>query len=173
MKFRSKYKTFHSWKCICEMTVILSGERWVNEEWFRLQLTHAYIAKSKHQTTKIKPGKCWCTQDHIDGLVQDCSNSIVNATGILLIGPLGTNFSEILSEIHTFSFKKMRLKMSSGKCRPFCLGLNVLTILQRLYLAPKLRAIYNSLAGIDWTFIHTSSQHQPGIKTSKIANYCH
>ena len=48
--------------------------------------------------------------------------------GILLIGSLGTNFSEILSEIHTFSFKKMHLKMSSGKCRPFCLGLNVLTI---------------------------------------------
>ena len=30
--------------------------------------------------------------------------------GILLIGPLGTNFSEILSKIHTFSFKKMHLK---------------------------------------------------------------
>ena len=37
--------------------------------------------------------------------------------GILLIGPLGTNFSEILIEIHTFS---------SGKWRTFCLGLNVL-----------------------------------------------
>ena len=46
--------------------------------------------------------------------------------GMLSIGPLGTNFSEILSEIHTFSFKKMRLKMSSAKWRPFCLGLNVL-----------------------------------------------
>ena len=46
---------------------------------------------------------------------------------ILLIRTLGTNFSEILSEIHTFSFKKMHLKMSSGKWRPFCLGLNVLT----------------------------------------------
>ena len=46
--------------------------------------------------------------------------------GILLIGPLGTNFSEILSEIHTFSFKKMHLKTSSSKRRPFCLGLNVL-----------------------------------------------
>ena len=45
---------------------------------------------------------------------------------ILLIGPLGTKFSEILIEIHTFSFKKMFLNMSSGKCRPFCLGLNVL-----------------------------------------------
>ena len=46
--------------------------------------------------------------------------------GILLIGPLGTNFSEMFIEIHTFSFKKIHLKMSSGKCRPFCLGLNVL-----------------------------------------------
>ena len=46
--------------------------------------------------------------------------------GILLIGPLGTNFNEILIEIHTFSFRKMHLKMLSGKRRPFCLGLNVL-----------------------------------------------
>ena len=45
--------------------------------------------------------------------------------GILLIGPLGTNFSQILVEIYTFSFKKMRLKGSSAKWRPFCLGLNV------------------------------------------------
>ena len=48
--------------------------------------------------------------------------------GILLIGPLGTNFNEILIEIHTFLFKKMRLKMSSAKWRSFCLGLNVLKI---------------------------------------------
>ena len=46
--------------------------------------------------------------------------------GILLIGPLRTNFSEILIEIRTFSFKKMRLKVSSAKWRTFCLGLNVL-----------------------------------------------
>ena len=46
--------------------------------------------------------------------------------GILLIGPLGTNFGEMLIEIHTFSFKKIHLKISSGKWRPFCFGLNVL-----------------------------------------------
>ena len=46
--------------------------------------------------------------------------------GFLFIGPLGTNFREILIEILTFSFKKMHLKVSSGKWRPFCLGLNVL-----------------------------------------------
>ena len=47
--------------------------------------------------------------------------------GILLIGPLGTNFSEILIRTETFSCKKMHLKMASAKWRPFCLGLNVLT----------------------------------------------
>ena len=47
--------------------------------------------------------------------------------GILLIGPLGTNFSEILIGIQIFSFMKMHLKISSAKWRPFCLGLNVLT----------------------------------------------
>ena len=50
-----------------------------------------------------------------------CTNA-----GILLIWTLGTNFSETLSEINTFSFKKMYLKMSSGKWWPFCLSLNVL-----------------------------------------------
>ena len=34
--------------------------------------------------------------------------------GILLIGPLVTNFCEILIGIHIFSFKKMHLKMSSA-----------------------------------------------------------
>ena len=47
--------------------------------------------------------------------------------GLLLIEHLGTNFSEILIEIHIFSFRKMHLKMSSAKWRPFCLGLNMLT----------------------------------------------
>ena len=43
----------------------------------------------------------------------------------LLIGPLGTNLSEILIGIQTSSFKKMHFKMSSGKWWPFC-HLNVL-----------------------------------------------
>ena len=46
--------------------------------------------------------------------------------GILLIGTLGTNFSEIFIKIRTFSFTKMHLKMLSVKWRPFCLSLNVL-----------------------------------------------
>ena len=51
-----------------------------------------------------------------------CQAIIWTNAGILLNWPLGTNFSEILIEIYTFSVKKMHLKMS-GK---FCLRLNVL-----------------------------------------------
>ena len=50
-----------------------------------------------------------------------CTNA-----GLFLIGHLATNFSEILIAIETFSFKKKHLKISSGKCRPFCFGFNVL-----------------------------------------------
>ena len=50
--------------------------------------------------------------------------------GILLIGTLEINFSEILIEIHPLSLKKMRLNVSSAKWRPFCLGLDVLTMTQ-------------------------------------------
>ena len=49
--------------------------------------------------------------------------------GILLVGPLGKNFSEIQIEIQTFPLKKIRLKMSLAKCCSFRLGLNVLNIL--------------------------------------------
>ena len=62
-----------------------------------------------------------------NGLSPDRRQAIIWTNAwILLIGPYGTNFSEILIKIHAFLFTKMHLKMSSGKWRPFCLGLNVL-----------------------------------------------
>ena len=55
--------------------------------------------------------------------------------GILLIGPLGTNFSEMLIEIHTFSFKKIHWKMAAILSRPQCVNslrqndTNIITII--------------------------------------------
>ena len=64
-----------------------------------------------------------------NGLSPDRRQTIIwTNAGILLIRAPGTKFSEILSEIHKFSFKKMHLKISSAKRRPFCLGLNVLKL---------------------------------------------
>ena len=80
----------------------------------------------------------WCRVMHIcignltiigldNGLLPDQCHVITwTIAGILLIGPLGTNFSEILIKIRTFSFTKIHLKTLSVKQRPFCLGINVL-----------------------------------------------
>ena len=77
-----------------------------------------------------------------NGLSPDRRQAITwTNVGILLIGPLGTNFSEMLIEIHTFSFKKIHFKMSSGKWRPFCLGLNVL----RIHSANTVHYHYNAV----------------------------
>ena len=85
----------------------------------------------------------WCCLTHwgrvthvcITNLTTICSDNglllgqrqaiIWTNAGIFLIGPLGTNFNEILIEIHIFSFKKIHFKMPSGKWQPFCLSLNV------------------------------------------------
>ena len=62
-----------------------------------------------------------------NGLSPDRRQAIIcTNAGILLIGPLGTNSSENLIRIQTFSFSKMHFKISSAKWCPFCLGLNVL-----------------------------------------------
>ena len=63
--------------------------------------------------------------------------------GILLIRTFRTHFSEIVIEIHTFSFKKMRLKGSSAKRRPFCLGLNVLSVwVSYSYMSMTLKTLF-------------------------------
>ena len=78
--------------------------------------------------THISVGKLTII-DSDNGLSPERRQAIIwTNVGILLIGPLGTNFNEILIEILTFSFKKMRLNVSSAKRRPFCLGLNELIL---------------------------------------------
>ena len=81
----------------------------------------------------------WCRVTHIcvgnptiigsdNGLAPGKRQAIIlTNAGILLIRILGTNFSEILSEIHAFSFKKMHSKLSSRQWRQFCLDLNMST----------------------------------------------
>ena len=50
-----------------------------------------------------------------NGLSPDRRQAIIwTNAGILLIGPLGKNFIEILIEIYIFSFKKMHLKLSTA-----------------------------------------------------------
>ena len=63
-----------------------------------------------------------------NGLLQGRRQAIIWTNDqILSIGPLETNVSEIFNGIPSFSFKKLHLKLSSAKWRPFCLSTNVLT----------------------------------------------
>ena len=56
-----------------------------------------------------------------NGLTPDrCQTIIWTNAWILLIRPLGTNFSESLSKIQNFSFMEMHLKTSPAKWQPFC-----------------------------------------------------
>ena len=55
-----------------------------------------------------------------------CQAIIWTSAGTLFIGPLGTDFNELLNKIQWFSVKKMNLKMLFAKFWPFCLCLTVL-----------------------------------------------
>ena len=81
----------------------------------------------------LRPSDAYICVSDISNIVSDNGLSpgrrqaiIRTNAGILLIRPSRTNFSEMLIEIHIFPFTKIHFKMSSGKWRPFCLGLNEL-----------------------------------------------
>ena len=58
----------------------------------------------------------------VNGLLPDWHQAIIwtNDGIYCLLKPQEKNFSKICNKIHTFSFKKMHFKMSSGKWQPFC-----------------------------------------------------
>ena len=92
--------------------------RWLLTHWDRV--THICVRKLTNigSDNVLSPGR---------------RQALIWTNAGMLIGPLGTNFNEILIEIHAFSFTKIHLNMSSGKWRPFCLGLNVLMRLNNIF----------------------------------------
>ena len=62
----------------------------------------------------------------VNGLLPGCRQTIIWTNGgILLISPLGSNFTENVNEIHTFPFQGNAFEMAAGKWWPFCVCLNV------------------------------------------------
>ena len=120
-------------------------------------------------------------------LVRAKPSFIWTNAGILLIRISGTNFSEMLSEIDTFLFKKMNLKMSSGKWLPFCLGLSKLrpgghrghlhrTLWSRWYLIAILTSLCKPLIAYyqSWDItMHEFNHWGPVIKPDDIIELCH
>ena len=110
------------------------------------QVTHICVSK---QTTIVSD----------NGLSPSLRQAIIcTNVGISLIQTLATNFNEILSEIHKFSFRKIHFKMSSGKWQPSCLGLNVLNPWPLGDVAVVLKALYsNSVYRIQSSTVVTRS----------------
>ena len=77
--------------------------------------------------------------------------------GILLTAPLGTNFIETLIRIQTFSFKKIHLKMTSAKWRPFCIHF-VLIMVSCCILAVCRCCGYNPGVPIKFTGVQSSNE---------------
>ena len=101
------------------------------------------VGASLFRVTPIRVGKLTINVSD-NGLSPGRRQAIIwTNAGILLIGPLRTNFSEILIGIQKFSFKEMRLKMSSAKWCPFCLGLNELNALMDNNPAVGTLQVYN------------------------------
>ena len=59
---------------------------------------------------------------------------------ILLIWPLGTNFWEMLVQMHIFSFTTMYVNMSSARIRPFCLSAILKLLALFMYVKPLFEA---------------------------------
>ena len=105
-----------------------------------------------------------------NGLSQGQRQAIIwtNARILLIIWNLGTNFSEIFSENHTFSSQKIHLKMLSAKWRPSCLGLSVLKAKKRVGGSPvkHLRTIkghvYHMFRYMTTSFLWKTSAYTSG-----------
>ena len=122
------------WDCNCAIYAVITGH------WCHLRCQgHSSSMKFRiNRSLSIKQLTHWGRVTHIcvgkttiigsDNGLSPCRRQAIIWTnsGTLLMGTLRTIFSEILIECHTFFFKKMHMKMSSGKWRLSCLGLNVL-----------------------------------------------
>ena len=109
----------------------------------------------------------------LQSLVQIMAWRRPNNAGILLIWPLGTNFSEMLIEILRVSLRKMRLKGSYAKWRPFCLGLNLSNWGNAAYpVPPSFQMIYGPVqAGVINAVLRPKSFSKLWMKYAKLYLY--
>ena len=83
---------------------------------------------STYRLTHLLPGAAYMRQWVLSALFQIVACRLFGTKALLKpIGPLGTNFSEIVIKTQHLLFTKMHLKISSTKWRPFCPGGKVLT----------------------------------------------
>ena len=112
--------------CLCGKQIFDNAPfyfKWIWEiRWYTITGISTHTSRAMH---------LWVSDptniDSDNGLLPgECPTIISTNAGILLVGPLQTNFNDILFEIQKFSCNKMNLKMLSVKWQPYCLSLTVL-----------------------------------------------
>ena len=137
--------TYKSTTWIAVMEIKMQSDH--NMYMYMIRISFFHLLTHWGRVTHICVGKLTIIGSD-NGLSSERRQAIIwPSAGILLIGPLGTNFSEILIGNQTFSFKKMYLKMSSAKWRPFVSASGREHWLQ----------IY---AHIDWNMLMPDDRHQ-------------
>ena len=153
-----------NWSCSYP---IPSYNIYMHSGWFQGSMLCAYIShwgRVKH----ICVGKL--TVNGLDnGLSLGRRQAIIRTNaGILLIIPLGTNFSEVLIGFREFSFKEIHLKMAYAKWRSFCLGLNVLIYCK---LGPGTCCIMGYFSGPRITLSHAKT-YSPNWVIESFRDFC-
>ena len=99
--------------------------QWWRHPWMPAEALSTHLPLVPHIYASVN----WVNIVSDNGLSPGRRQAIIwNNADILSIRPPGTHFNEILFEINLFSFKKMRLNMSSAKLWPFCPGEDELTV---------------------------------------------
>ena len=140
------YQYASQWKISFQIGIYSLSQTKTNANRYRwLSMIQNLITLKTLNSLQVSPVRRlvnWCRVTHIcvskltiicsdDGLSPDRHWAIILTNdGILLIGPVGANFREIIIKIHTFSFKTKHLKMTSVKWRPFffrrqCIEVNI------------------------------------------------
>ena len=92
---------------------------WILPFWSKALVSHSCTINSSPPSAAYMHQ--WIGSDNGLSPIHHQSNICTNA-GLLSIGPLETNFSEIWIKIKNFSFTKVHLKRASVKWWPFCPG---------------------------------------------------
>ena len=102
--------------CGCDYLSMKGLKKWIS--YYTQHFTWPMVINS------LRPSDIYMCQQTTTSLVQII---ISTSPAVLSIGPFGINFNEMFIEIHIFSFKKMRLKLSSAKMAAILSGLGELT----------------------------------------------
>ena len=117
-------KVFYTYGPNLMILAWMGNELWSGQAWWRTdwrtdrRRQRQYLEGQNWPRVKIQLIEAdWCIYETIfgsdNGLGPERCQAIMQTNGG--IGPLGTNFNEILIEIYIFWFKKMHLKMLSAK----------------------------------------------------------